>query len=112
MLHTLLDRRTFLVVRLLLSSFAAVDGDKGALSRTADEAEASTFFPTFLWVLRDFTLDLVADDGFTSITPHEYLDECLAQTASGFSTEAQVGRLWCCGHTLQKWCLPPRCWLH
>lgn len=71
----------------------AVDGDKGALSRTADEAEVSTFFPTFLWVLRDFTLDLVADDGFTSITPHEYLDECLAQTASGFSTEAQVRAL-------------------
>jgi hypothetical protein len=24
-----------------------------------DDAEVSTFFPTFLWVLRDFTLDLV-----------------------------------------------------
>ncbi len=42
-----------------------------------DTADYSKYFPSFLWVLRDFTLQLVDDDGET-ITSREYLDKALA----------------------------------
>ncbi len=42
-----------------------------------DTADYSKYFPSFLWVLRDFTLQLVDDDG-ESITSREYLDKALA----------------------------------
>lgn len=44
--------------------------------RDHDPDEFSTIFPSFLWVLRDFALQLVDDDG-ENITPKEYLEKCL-----------------------------------
>ena len=48
-----------------------------------DTADYSKYFPSFLWVLRDFTLQLVDDDG-EQITSREYLDKALA-LQKGFS---------------------------
>lgn len=39
-------------------------------------------FPTFLWVLRDFVLDLQDDDG-NEITPDQYLEYILEETPAG-----------------------------
>ncbi|KAF0695788.1 Aste57867_13439 [Aphanomyces stellatus] len=39
--------------------------------------EFSNFFPSFTWVVRDFTLELVDEDG-DPITPNEYLERALA----------------------------------
>lgn len=57
-----------------------------ALSDTA-AAEPSSFFPSFLWVLRDFSLDLL-DDAGQAVTASEYLESCLRQQ-EGFSSDAQ-----------------------
>lgn len=45
--------------------------------------QLSEYFPQFLWVLRDFILELADEDG-NSITPNEYLELCLKE-AEGFS---------------------------
>ncbi|KDO26951.1 hypothetical protein SPRG_07664 [Saprolegnia parasitica CBS 223.65] len=49
---------------------------------SGDDADAageefSNFFPSFTWVVRDFTLELVDEDG-DPITPNEYLERALA----------------------------------
>ena len=43
--------------------------------------ELANLFPSFLWVLRDFSLQLIDDDG-ESITPKEYLEKVLEGTKS------------------------------
>ncbi|OQR87765.1 guanylate-binding protein [Achlya hypogyna] len=43
----------------------------------AEGEEFSNFFPSFTWVVRDFTLELVDEDG-DPITPNEYLERALA----------------------------------
>lgn len=53
----------------------------------AAAAEPSTFFPSFLWVLRDFSLDLL-DDAGQAVSASEYLESCLRQQ-EGFSSDAQ-----------------------
>jgi len=57
----------------------------GATSTPGPEPPA--FFPSFLWVLRDFSLDLL-DDAGQRITAGEYLESCL-QPQEGFSSDAQ-----------------------
>jgi hypothetical protein len=53
--------------------------------------EASTFFPSFLWVLRDFSLslDTTEDGSGAATTAREYMEGCLA-AQSGFSTDVQA----------------------
>ncbi len=41
-----------------------------------DDADFDSYFPLFIFVLRDFTLDLVIDN--QEVTPDEYLEHCLA----------------------------------
>ena len=48
------------------------DGGGGA-GREEDGAEFARHFPAFLWLVRDFALQLVAPDG-RPITPKEYLE--------------------------------------
>lgn len=50
--------------------------------------ELSGFFPSFLWVLRDFSLHLVDELG-ESVTPKEYLEESL-RLGEGFSSDIQA----------------------
>ena len=54
----------------------------------AEEREVSAFFPTFLWVLRDFSLALLDDDG-AALSSREYLEACL-EPQSGFSSDVQA----------------------
>jgi hypothetical protein len=54
------------------------DGEGGGGGEEAAAANLAVFFPSFTWVLRDFSLDLVDESGF-SITPTEYMNSCLAQ---------------------------------
>ena len=44
-----------------------------------DPEELANLFPSFLWVLRDFSLQLIDDDG-ENITPKEYLEKVLEGT--------------------------------
>jgi hypothetical protein len=41
-----------------------------------EEDDYSKFFPKFLWILRDFTLQLIDSDG-EKISPGEYLEKAL-----------------------------------
>ena len=52
-----------------------------------DTEDYSQYFPSFLWVLRDFTLQLVDEDG-DSITPRGYLESALTQQ-KGFTDEIE-----------------------
>lgn len=52
-----------------------------------DPEEYSKYFPSFMWVVRDFALQLVDQDG-ESITPKEYLDKAL-QEQKGFSESVE-----------------------
>ena len=47
--------------------------------KETDPEELANLFPSFLWVLRDFSLQLIDDDGET-ITPKEYLEKILEGT--------------------------------
>ena len=85
---------------ILLSSFFIYNADKAINSaaldqlslvaqltqrirvHSGDEAGGSSsslaaFFPRFVWLLRDFQLELTAADGVTPLSPTEYLEECL-----------------------------------
>ncbi|CAM9480361.1 unnamed protein product, partial [Heterosigma akashiwo] len=55
----------------------AVGGGGGGGGADADAARFHEFFPRFAWVLRDFALDLVDEDG-ERLTPNEYLEKALA----------------------------------
>ena len=44
----------------------------------ATEEDYAEFMPDFVWVLRDFVLDLVDPEG-TPITPNEYLENALEE---------------------------------
>ena len=50
-----------------------------------DPSELDKFFPDFVWILRDFTLNLVDEYG-NPITEHEYLENALMEEP-GFSEE-------------------------
>ena len=47
--------------------------------KETDPEELANLFPSFLWVLRDFSLQLIDDDGET-IIPKEYLEKILEGT--------------------------------
>ncbi|CEG43278.1 guanylate-binding n-terminal domain containing protein [Plasmopara halstedii] len=51
--------------------------EKGETDNEDDIMQFHSFFPSFLWVVRDFTLDLVDEDG-DSITSSDYLERALA----------------------------------
>ena len=57
------------------------------MSQDVDPEEYSRYFPSFMWVVRDFALQLVDQDG-ESITPKEYLDKAL-QEQKGFSESVE-----------------------
>ena len=57
----------------------------GAEGAGGDPGELDKFFPDFVWILRDFTLNLVDEYG-NPITEHEYLENALMEEP-GFSEE-------------------------
>jgi hypothetical protein len=69
------------------------EGQEGGAAKTNNEKVAaatssttlSSFFPSFMWVIRDFALELV-DEDYNDITEQDYLDNCLKQQ-SGFSSD-------------------------
>jgi hypothetical protein len=69
------------------SSFVLAHPGGGGGGGGSEDTEISAFFPSFLWVLRDFTLDMVDDDG-NALAPRDYLESCLAPQ-EGFSSDAQ-----------------------
>lgn len=52
----------------------------------SDPEELSALFPSFLWLVRDFSLQLVDDDGDT-ITPKEYLEKVLDTSKSTYEMD-------------------------
>jgi hypothetical protein len=65
----------------------SADESSSATSSTATESTGalSSFFPSFMWVIRDFALELV-DEDYNDITELEYLNNCLQQQ-DGFSSD-------------------------
>ncbi|TDH70327.1 hypothetical protein CCR75_003991 [Bremia lactucae] len=55
----------------------SASAEEGGTSDGADVRQLHSFFPSFLWVVRDFTLELVDEDG-DSITSRDYLERALA----------------------------------
>ncbi len=49
--------------------------------------EYAKYFPSFLWIIRDFTLQLIDMDG-EPITSKEYLEEAL-KIQQGFSDDVE-----------------------
>ena len=62
------------------------DDDESLLTRTSDRQIP---FPSFIWVLRDFALELRDSESGETISAREYLEQSLAQQSS-FSTDAQA----------------------
>ena len=58
------------------------DGNEG---ESASLEALASFFPSFMWVIRDFALDLV-DEDYNDITEQDYLENCLKQK-DGFSRD-------------------------
>lgn len=56
------------------------DAGNGESSSDEDVMQFHNFFPSFLWVVRDFTLELVDEDG-DPISSSEYLEKALADQA-------------------------------
>ena len=48
-------------------------------------------FLSFVWVIRDFTLELEDEDGY-EITPTQYLNNCLLQSPGGFNDKKAMER--------------------
>jgi hypothetical protein len=48
----------------------------GIHGEDTDPEEYAKYFPSFMWVVRDFTLQLIDSEG-ESITPKEYLEKAL-----------------------------------
>lgn len=59
---------------------------KNTDSSFTEPDELSNLFPSFLWVLRDFALQLVDDDG-ELITPKEYLEKVLENNKSQYDMD-------------------------
>lgn len=57
------------------------------LSEEIDSEDYAKYFPTFVWVVRDFTLQLIDQEG-ESISPKEYLERSLA-AQKGFSESVE-----------------------
>ena len=66
------------------SSTTSSDGTS-ASEGTMETTALSSFFPSFMWVIRDFALELV-DEDYNDITEQDYLENCLKQQ-SGFSKD-------------------------
>ena len=58
----------------------------------SDPEELSHLFPSFLWVLRDFGLQLIDDNG-ENITPKEYLEKVLEGTKSVNDPKNKIRKL-------------------
>ena len=54
--------------------------------------ELANLFPSFLWILRDFSLQLIDDNGET-ITPKEYLETVLEGTKNAQDPKNKIRRL-------------------
>lgn len=57
------------------------------MSQDVDPEEYSKYFPSFMWVVRDFSLQLVDAEGET-ITSKDYLEKALHEQ-KGFSEAAE-----------------------
>ena len=57
-----------------------------------DPEELSNFFPSFLWVCRDFSLQLIDDNG-ENISPKEYLEKVLEGTKNIQDPKNKIRRL-------------------
>ena len=60
--------------------------------KETDPEELANLFPSFLWVLRDFSLQLIDDDGET-ITPKEYLEKILEGTKNMQDPKNKIRKL-------------------
>lgn len=90
------------------SGAGAGSGGKGeGLSAAAAAGELQRFFPSFVWVVRDFALDLRDEDG-GEITPDEYLNLALRFVGVGVGGGGGGGVVVHVAHTLSfEFCTAP-----
>ena len=61
-------------------------------NRDSDPEELSNLFPSFLWVLRDFSLQLI-DENDENISPKQYLEKVLEGTKNSNDPKNKIRRL-------------------
>ena len=72
-----------------LSKFIKLKSD----DMETDPDELSKLFPSFLWILRDFSLQLKDEDNAKNITPKEYLEEVLENTKNLSDPKNKIRKL-------------------
>lgn len=70
-----------------MKSKGATGDNSSAASDETDIDEYGAYFPSFMWVVRDFTLQLVDQEG-EPLTPKEYLEKAL-EIQKGFSDSVE-----------------------
>lgn len=73
-------------------SFGEQPGAASSSSGGQDLAALAHFFPAFLWILRDFSLELTNAAG-QPISPNEYLEDALRPTAANKKGAAEKNRI-------------------
>lgn len=75
-----------------LAKHIRLDANKPHTSDSDDMMHLHSIFPSFLWLLRDFTLELVDEDG-DPISPSEYLEQALAEQTPRIPSNIERNRL-------------------
>lgn len=87
-----------------LSSHIQMDAAVHSDAATA-HTSATGFLPSFVWLIRDFGLQLVDEDG-DDITANQYLENCLTASSAGASTGGNKTREAIKAHFRTRNCVP------
>lgn len=78
-----IDENALQNLSLVINLTKHIQIKSGASTDDIDPEEYAEYFPNFMWVVRDFSLQLVDKDG-ESMTSKEYLEKAL-DSQKGFS---------------------------
>lgn len=88
-----IDENALQNLSLVINLTKHIQIKSGASTDDIDPEEYAEYFPNFMWVVRDFSLQLVDKDG-ESMTSKEYLEKAL-DSQKGFSEAVEhKNRIW------------------
>ena len=82
-----IDENALQNLSLVINLTKHIQIKSSGIQEDIDPEEYAKYFPSFMWVVRDFTLQLVDGEGET-ISPKEYLEKAL-QSQKGFSDSVE-----------------------
>ena len=82
-----IDENALQQLSLVINLTKHIQIKAGSIKEETDPEEYAQYFPSFMWVVRDFTLQLV-DADFETITSKEYLEKALGNQ-KGFSESVE-----------------------